>query len=80
MNMENTENIQANKEFMWMPFCVNCQENYIDALSHHLEEYKTKFVDQNNVSDIKSVETLFDSLPQIVSEYVNGLHSPTFTL
>lgn len=72
--MGEIENNQTDKEndILWLPFCVNCNEDYIDALSYRLSEYKKLSNRMQNVSNIEAVNTLCDCLPRIISEYVKG--------
>lgn len=60
------------KEILWLPFCVNCDEDYIHAFSQRLKEYKALAKEKENVSNIEIVNSLCDCLPQILTEFVKG--------
>lgn len=60
------------KRILWLPFNVNCDEDYIKSLSKRLNEYKDLVKNKRIDADDIVVTELCEKLPLIVTEYVKG--------
>ncbi|MCQ2244629.1 MAG: hypothetical protein MJZ32_10275 [Bacteroidaceae bacterium] len=60
------------KEILWLPFNVNCDEDYIKSLSKRLNEYKDLVKNKRIDADDIVVTELCEKLPLIITEYVKG--------
>lgn len=72
--MGNENDIEAldEKRILWLPFCVSCGEDYVEALSQRLKAYKSFVIAQNLVADNKILNSLCTRIPQVLKEYTNG--------
>lgn len=60
------------KRILWLPFCVSCGEDYVDALSQRLKAYKRFVIKHDLVVDNKILDSLCTRIPQILKEYTQG--------
>lgn len=72
MGIEKDNEAFDKKRILWLPFCVNCGEDYVDALSQRLKAYKRFVITHNLVVDNKILDSLCTRIPQVLKEYTKG--------